>query len=154
MDDTPTRETVARLTELVTRTSWRVRRGAAKELEPIGITYAQARALRLVAGAPEPLRMADLADRLDVVPRSATSMIDALEAAGLVERHPDAVDRRSIRLTVSRAGSDLLDRMQAVRIAKAEELFGRLPADQQQELARMLERVLDDEPEGRRRAQP
>ena len=133
-----------RLTELVTRASWRLRRGTAKELEPIGITYAQARALRIVADAPEPPRMADLADRLDVVPRSATSMIDALESAGLVERQPDATDRRSIRLTVTAAGTGLLERMRALRVAKAEELFGKLSAAEQDELARMLERVLDE----------
>lgn len=133
-----------RLTELITRASWRLRRGTAKELEPIGITYAQARALRTVADAVEPLRMADLADRLDVVPRSATSMIDALESAGLVARQSDPSDRRSIRLTVTAAGRALLDRMRALRVAKAEELFGALTAAEQHELARMLERVLDD----------
>jgi DNA-binding MarR family transcriptional regulator len=137
-------DTMPRLTELVTRASWRLRRGTAKELEPIGITYAQARVLRIVADAPEPLRMADLADRLDVVPRSATSMIDALESAGLVARRPDASDRRSIRLTVTAAGSALLDRMRALRVEKAEELFGKLTAAEQHELARMLERVLDE----------
>jgi DNA-binding MarR family transcriptional regulator len=135
-----------RLTELITRASWRLRRGTAKELEPIGITYAQARVLRIVADAPEPLRMADLADRLDVVPRSATSMIDALESAGLVTRLPDPTDRRSVRLAVTPAGSDLLDRMRALRVAKAEDLFGKLTAAEQQELARMLERVLDEAP--------
>jgi DNA-binding MarR family transcriptional regulator len=137
-------DTMPRLTELITRASWRLRRGTAKELEPIGITYAQARALRTVADAVEPLRMADLADRLDVVPRSATSMIDALESAGLVARQSDPSDRRSIRLTVTAAGRALLDRMRALRVAKAEELFGALNAAEQHELARMLERVLDD----------
>jgi DNA-binding MarR family transcriptional regulator len=139
-------DTMPRLTELVTRASWRVRRGTAKELEPIGITYAQARVLRTVASAREPLRMADLADQLDVVPRSATSMIDALESAGLVDRRPDASDRRSIRLTVTDAGRGLLDRMHALRVAKGEELFGKLTEPEQQELARMLELVLDGEP--------
>ena len=137
-------DTMPRLTELVTRASWRLRRGTAKELEPIGITYAQARVLRIVAEAPEPLRMADLADQLDVVPRSATSMIDALESAGLVGRQPDASDRRSIRLAVTAAGIALLDRMRALRVAKGEELFGKLTEVEQQELARMLERVLDE----------
>ncbi len=139
-------DTLARLTELVTRASWRVRRGTAKELEPIGITYAQARVLRIVASAPEPLRMADLADQLDVVPRSATSMIDALESVGLVERQPDTSDRRSIRLTVTGAGRELMNRMQALRVAQGEELFGRLTAAEQREMTRMLERLLDEVP--------
>jgi DNA-binding MarR family transcriptional regulator len=73
-------------------------------------------------------------------------MIDALESAGLVERRPDTTDRRSIRLVVTKAGGGLLDRLRARREAKAEELFGKLDAAEQEELARMLERVLDDEP--------
>lgn len=135
-------DTLARLTELVTRVSWRLRRGTAKSLGPVGITYAQARVLRIVAGAQEPLRMADLAERLDVVPRSATSMIDALETAGLVDRRPDPTDRRSIRLTATAAGRELLDSMQALRVAKAEELFGKLSAREQRELAHLLESAL------------
>jgi DNA-binding MarR family transcriptional regulator len=140
-------DAIPRLTELVTSASWRVRRGTAKELEPFGITPAQARVLRIVGSALAPLRMADLAERLDVVPRSATTMIDALESAGLVERRPDTTDRRSIRLVVTKEGSGLLDRLRARREAKAEELFGKLTAAEQEELARMLERVLDDEPQ-------
>ena len=139
-------DTIPRLTELVTSASWRVRRGTAKELEPFGITPAQARVLRIVASAPEQLRMADLAERLDVVPRSATTMIDALESAGLVERRPDPADRRSVRLGVTESGCGLLDRLRARREAMAEELCGRLTAAEQEELARILARVLDDEP--------
>ncbi len=138
-------DTIPRLTELVTSASWRVRRGTAKELEPFGITPAQARVLRIVASAPEPLRMADLAERLDVVPRSATTMIDALESAGLVERRPDPADRRSVRLGVTEPGRRLLDRLRARREAKAEELFGRLTGAEQKGLARMLERVLAED---------
>ena len=111
-------DAIPRLTELVTSASWRVRRGTAKELEAFGITPAQARVLRIVDSAPAPLRMADLAERLDVVPRSATTMIDALESAGLVERRPDSTDRRSIRLVVTNAGGGLLDRLRARREAK------------------------------------
>ena len=139
-------DTIARLTDLVTRASWRLRRGSAKELEPFGITFTQARALRTVASAPEPLRMADLATALDVVPRSATSMVDGLEAVGMVVRRPDPHDRRSIRVAATARGRGLVDRMRARRLAKADELFGHLGAAQQRELVRLLEAVLDEEP--------
>ena len=127
-------DTLARLTELVTSASWRVRHGTAKELEPIGITYTQARVLRIVASTPEPLRMADLADQLDVVPRSATSMIDALESVGLVDRQPDTSDRRSIRLTVTGAGRAHAPHAGAAGRGRGEELFGRLTAAEQREM--------------------
>src|SRR5262249_23738570 len=134
------------LAELVARASWRIRRGAARHLEPVGMTYAQARVLQVVAAAPEPLRMADLAERLDVVPRSATSMADPLEAARVVRRQPAPIDRRSVRLVLTDVGRDLVERLHATRDAQAEELFARLSAPERRELARLLEVVLDESP--------
>ncbi len=52
--------------------------------------------LRIVAAGTDPLRMADIAAQLDVVPRSVTTMVDGLEAAGLVVRRADPDDRRSV----------------------------------------------------------
>ena len=147
-------DTIPRLTELVTSASWRVRRGTAKELEPFGITPAQARVLRIVGGAPAPLRMADLAERLDVVPRSATTMIDALESAGLVERRPDTTDRRSIRLVVTNAGAACSIGSGRGARPRPRSCSASSPRAEQEELARMLERVLDDERPRRGRWQP
>jgi len=139
-------DTIARLTDLVTRASWRLRRGSAKELEPFGITFAQARALRTVASAPVPLRMADLATALDVVPRSATTMVDALEGAGMVVRRPDPDDRRSIRVSATGRGRGLVDRMRARRLHMADHLFGHLSPGDRRDLVRILRVVLDEEP--------
>ncbi len=43
--------------------------------------------------------MATIAERLSVVPRTVTDLVDGVEAAGLVARHPDPEDvaRRSSR---------------------------------------------------------
>src|ERR1700674_1019071 len=86
---------VRRLSELLFRSSWRLRRGEAKELAPVGVTVGQARVLSVLADH-EPMRMADLAASLEIVPRSVTSMIDSLVAAGLVDRDADPQDRRSV----------------------------------------------------------
>jgi DNA-binding MarR family transcriptional regulator len=138
-------DTVARVTDLLTRASWRLRRGSAKELEPFGITFAQARALRTVASAPSPLRMAELAAALDVVPRSATTMVDALEAAGMAIRRPDADDRRSVRVAATTRGRALVDRMRARRLARADELFANLDPAEQRDLGRLLAALLGEE---------
>jgi DNA-binding MarR family transcriptional regulator len=129
---------IGQLGELVVRTSWRLRRGAAKELAPLGVTFGQARVMRVLASAGEPLRMADLAASLEIVPRSVTSMVDALEEAGLVLREPDPNDRRSVLVTPTAEGRALLERMTRARRAGANDLFGQLSEAQRDTLLHLL----------------
>ena len=48
--------------------------------------------------------LGDLAEELDTTPRNITGLVDNLERDGLVERVPDADDRRSIRANLTAAG--------------------------------------------------
>jgi DNA-binding MarR family transcriptional regulator len=127
------------LAELFTHTARRLRRGSIVQLAPLGLTYAQARALRLVAAEGRALRMADLAAQLDVVPRSVTTMVDALEEAGFVARHADPGDRRSVLVALTDEGRRLLDGLEAARRDSAEEVFGGLDPDQRNRLHELLE---------------
>jgi DNA-binding MarR family transcriptional regulator len=126
------------LAELLAQTSRRLRRGSMAQLTPLGITFAQARVLRVVAEAEQPLRMADIAARLEVVPRSVTSMVDALEAIGVVTRSVDPGDRRSVRVELADGGRDLLGRLDRARRASAEKIFGPLSDRERDELHRLL----------------
>jgi DNA-binding MarR family transcriptional regulator len=72
------------------------------------------------------------------VPRSATAMVDALEATGLVERRPDPLDRRSVLVCLTDAGDELLARLSRARRAGAEALFARLDAAQCSQLLELL----------------
>ncbi|HUK76798.1 MAG TPA: MarR family transcriptional regulator [Thermoleophilia bacterium] len=135
--DVPT-DVVAHLSELLACASWRLRRAARTELEPLGLTFGQARALRLLDRADAPVRMGELAARLEVVPRSATTTVDALEAAGLVVRSPDPGDRRSVLVCPTAAGSALLARLGRARRAGAETLFARLDDEQRAKLLELL----------------
>jgi DNA-binding MarR family transcriptional regulator len=113
-------------------TARRLRRGSTAQLAPLGLTYAQARTLRLVA-AVGPMRMADLAAQLEVVPRSVTTMVDALERAGLAAREADRDDRRSVLVVPTAEGRRLIDRLDRARRDSATEVFGGLsPADRRQ----------------------
>jgi len=131
-------DTTLELAELLSHTARRLRRGSSVQLAPLGLTYAQARVLRLVAAEGRPLRMADLAAQLDVVPRSVTTMVDALEATGLVARHADPGDRRSVLVSLSDHGRHLLDRLEAARRDSAEEVFGGLDPAQRHQLLELL----------------
>ncbi|MGW6914096.1 MarR family winged helix-turn-helix transcriptional regulator [Kitasatospora sp. NPDC054939] len=137
-------ETSAELADAMTRAMKRIRRRTSERLEPYGITPGQGRALRMLAHAPgcespdHPMRLGDLAERLHIAPRSATTVVDALEEAGLVERTPDPADRRAVRLVLTAAGRSAVDRIGQVRYEVAQEYFGPVSPTEQEALLRAL----------------
>ena len=137
-------EDPVQLADLLQRLTRRLRRAQAERLAPLGLTPAQERALRVVSRSDEPLRMTELADRLGIVPRSVTTVIDALEQAGLVRREVDPRNRRAIRLHLTDRGSAVRDDMREARRQAAEDLFAPMPGDDRKTLTEILSR-LDEE---------
>ena len=136
-------ETTIKLAELLTRASWRLRKNERKELAPFGLTFAQARALRvLVDGGP--MRIGDLAIHLEIVPRSATTRVDDLEVAGLVTRRADPDDRRSVIVVATEAGSGSCRPAHGERRAGAEALFAPLPTQDRRTLLGLLDSIAKD----------
>ncbi len=126
----------AELADELTRAMKRIRHRTIHRLEPYGITPAQGRALRVLAHAGDcetpgrAMRLSELAERLNIAPRSATTVVDALEQAALVERVPDPADRRAVGLLLTPAGLAAVERLAQVRQEVAEEYFsGADPAD-------------------------
>lgn len=128
----------AQLAEQFLRVTRRLRRAQSERLAPLGLTPGQARALRVVAGSERPLRMVELAERLGVVPRSVTTVVDALETAGLVRRETDPANRRSILLMLTDAGVAVREQMREARSQAAEDLFAPLSGDQRKQLLDLL----------------
>ncbi|MFJ4192374.1 MarR family winged helix-turn-helix transcriptional regulator [Kitasatospora sp. NPDC089509] len=136
--------TPAELADAMTRAIERIRRQTGWRLEPYGITPGQARALRTLAHVPGcetpdlAMRLSDLADKLHIAPRSATTVVDALEEAGLVERRPDPADRRAVRILLTEAGRAAVERIGQVRDEVAQEYFGEVSPEDEEVLLRVL----------------
>jgi DNA-binding MarR family transcriptional regulator len=139
-------EDPVQLADLLQRLTRRLRRAHAERLVPFGLTPAQERALRMITRSEEPLRMTDLADHLGIVPRSLTTVIDALEEAGLVRREIDPHNRRAIRLHLTDRGLSVRDDMREARRRAAEDLFAPLSPDDRKTLGELLA-LLDNKSE-------
>lgn len=108
-----------------------------RTLAPWDVTPSQARALGVLT-RHGPMRLGALSDYLRIVPRSATEVIDALEAARLVERRPDPDDRRAILVALTNRGDEVAAGIRAARAAEAEGFFARLEETDRASLARIL----------------
>jgi DNA-binding MarR family transcriptional regulator len=139
-------EDAGQLADLLHRLTRRLRRSQAERLAPLGLTPAQERALRIISRSDEPLRMTELADRLGIVPRSLTTVVDALEEAGLVRREIDSRNRRAILLRLTDQGTAVRDELREARRRAAEDLFAPMPDDDRELLANLLLRLDTPEP--------
>jgi DNA-binding MarR family transcriptional regulator len=106
---------------------------AARSLAAAGeeVTLPQYRAL-VVLAARGLQGTADLAAVLAVNPSTATRMCDRLVRKGLVRRHRQAGDRRTVRITLTAAGRDLVTEVTRLRRAELARLLAALPPDQHQ----------------------
>ena len=119
-----------------------LREKSAETLAPWDITPAHLRALRTLSRHGT-MRLSELSDRLQVAPRTATAVVDALEARGLVRRRADPGDRRAILVEVTEHGAGVLAEIRAARGTEAGRVFGRLTPADRAELARILSKVRD-----------
>ena len=118
-------------------------RGISQEaLAPWDITPSHFRALRVLR-RKGPIRLSELSGYLHIAPRSATEVVDALEARGLVARRPDPGDRRATLVEVTPQGTSVLEAIHAARGAEAGRAFARLSPADQADLARILRQLRD-----------
>ncbi|WP_274555454.1 MarR family winged helix-turn-helix transcriptional regulator [Streptomyces spiramyceticus] len=141
------------LAEQLLRLTRRLHRIQRQQMEPIGITPAQSRLLRTVShfcqNHEQPPRMADLAQRLDVVPRAVTTLVDGLEASDRVRRVPDPTNRRVIRIELTDTGRATLRSLRNARRDAAEDILAPLTAEQREVLGGLLSALVDGMPERR-----
>src|SRR6201988_5352757 len=86
---------------LVARAARQWRRAVDRRLQPFGLTEATWLPLIYLARAPVPMRQKDLAASLVLDGSSIVRLLDALEAAGLIERREESADRRAKIITVT-----------------------------------------------------
>ncbi|MET8944425.1 MarR family transcriptional regulator [Streptomyces sp. NPDC004542] len=133
------------LAEQLLRLTRRVHRIQKHHLEQrgLGITPAQSRLLRTLAHYGSPPRMADLAERLEVVPRAVTTLVDGLEAGGRVRRVADPTNRRVTRIELTEAGRTALEELRAARRSAAREILAPLTDEQREVLGDLLDTLVD-----------
>lgn len=135
-------ELATRLRVAVTRLNRKLRQQALAGLSP-----AQASALGTVNRLGNPT-LGELASAEQVQPPTVTRLVTTLEAAGLVARETDEVDRRVVRVRMTAEGRRNLQRIRTLKNAfLTRRLAAVAPAEraQAEDLTRLLELLVADE---------
>lgn len=114
----------------------------ARGLAARGLTLARAELLwRLQRRGPATQR--ELSEDLRCTPRNVTGLVDALEASGLAERRSHPTDRRATLVTLTEAGSQVAETMDAGYQAAGRDLFDDFSPAELGAFTASMDRVLD-----------
>lgn len=110
-------------------------------LRPHGLTFARYEALvLLVFSSRGSLPLGKMGERLQVHPTSVTSIVQRLEAAGLVVRRKHPEDGRAVLAEITDAGRELVEAATA-DLVEAEFALGALGEEQLSDLSALLKPV-------------
>ena len=123
--------------------SRQLRHRTREALEPWELSPSLARAVSVLSRHGD-MRPGTLAEHLRIAPRSATEVVDDLQAAGLAQRHPDPADRRAVLVTLTDEGVRISRDIREARQAAGERFFATLSAGDRAELGRLLRRLRAD----------
>lgn len=109
-------------------------------MKPLNITRSQWWVLAYLS-RHDGMIQSDLANVLELGKAALGTLIDRLEASGMVRRGPDATDRRVKRVYLSQSGSLLIKEMRIRSHEMSERILDGLDENQRHVLADMLGRV-------------
>jgi DNA-binding MarR family transcriptional regulator len=128
----------------VLRLSRHLTRELEKTLTPRGLNFATFDVLATLrrSGAPFALSPNDLLATMMVSSGSLTNRIDQLEKAGLVRREANPGDKRSVLITLTKAGFALIDAVMPAYVEAQARLTGGLPETEKALLGTSLRNFL------------
>ncbi len=121
---------------------WRILRGLSHPVRHAEITPEQYWLLRLLSRAG-PLSIGEVASQLGIAMSSATSACKRLEKAGLLTRARQAEDERVVQVALTEQGRARIEAWKQRKREALTKLLSVLDQYEQEELQRMLERVLE-----------
>lgn len=130
------------LTEAFWSLARRLRHASRESMARWDINPSQARALRVLDRGGV-MRPSELSERLGIAARSATEVIDDLEAKGLVQRRPDSNDRRATLVELTEGGRELGQRIRSARGSETDRIFAQLSETDRAHLSRILRKLRD-----------
>jgi DNA-binding MarR family transcriptional regulator len=115
---------------------------AARSLADAGehVTLPQYRALVVIA-SKGPQGVAELAEALAVTPPTASRLCERLVRKGLVNRRADRLDRRHVRIGMTRAGRRIIDDVTKRRRAEIASLVANVPTEDRFSVVEALQQL-------------
>jgi DNA-binding MarR family transcriptional regulator len=117
-----------------------IRKLADRRLSAIGLTRAQWQALGNLRRLG-PLTQAALAEIMEIETATVARLTDRLEAAGWIERRPDAADRRVKLVSMTEKAAAVMDEVGVIGQKLRDDMLTDLSESERDELVRLLNTI-------------
>jgi DNA-binding MarR family transcriptional regulator len=115
-----------------------------ERLATLRLTPPDAGILRML-GATAGVSQQELSVRLGLHPSRLVAILDELESRGLIERRPNAADRRQYALHLSSKGNETLSEIGRIGREHQDGLCASLSGDEREKLGEMLSRIAEEQ---------
>jgi DNA-binding MarR family transcriptional regulator len=121
-----------------------LRRTASRSLSRIGLANWAFDVLASLRrqGSPYQMSPSELCESAMLSSGAMTNRLDRLEERGLVERHPDPSDRRSLTVQLTDRGKELVDRALEIRFEHANKTLSALSEEEWRQLINLLRKLI------------
>jgi len=143
--DTTDRESAIRLGSLMLHALGSEGGAVVRAIDESGLSFTQIKALMALSGGDdaEPCPVKLVAERIGVSLPSASRAVEGLVKRRLATRLADPDDRRVRRVSLTRTGHELADRIMAARLSGLERFVGTLTASERRKLDGALEALVE-----------
>jgi DNA-binding MarR family transcriptional regulator len=128
---------------LVMRMIWRQHQRLGRMLGEWDLTLPRLLVLGIIDSRPDCCTMGQLADATEQCSATMTGIVDRLARMGLVERHRDPNDRRSVLVQLTERGRALVHATKEMRAARTRRVLSQFTPDERSEVIRLLQRTVD-----------
>lgn len=137
-------EDVNDMMRLVYQLGWTSQRRLARQLEQHSLTLAQFSALRAIQRCPEQCcTMTELADHVHQVLPTMTGIIRRLIEREFVRRWRDPTDRRSLRVSLTTKGKEVLNEIDRQNEERLRQVFHRFSTEERRAFRLLMNAYLE-----------
>ena len=112
-------------------------------LKPSGISFTQYSVLRILRAEEDGVASSSIGGQMTTHDSDVTRLVDRLVKRGLVTRQRDAADRRVVKVRLTPAGKELVDRLNGPTLALIERRFAGIKPKRVRRLIEVLQQLLN-----------
>jgi len=141
--DTSLNADIESLERIMLQLGWATHRQLHQELAEFNLTVPQFAALRALQGCEHGCTMSELAKTARQISATMTGIVDRLVERGVIARQRDPADRRTLRVSLTAEGAELLETIRQQKRIRLKQFLAELSPTERKDFIRLIGKYLD-----------